>query len=79
MTYDPPYWADKRSYDEGFDDGGDSVVRRVRAAYEIRCLRVVAGTTMQTCGLNKGHIGGCATINATITVSRERLEEILDG
>lgn len=80
MVYDPPPWADKRSYDEGFEDGGDSAIARIRSAMKQRCGHAPFGWTAGVrCGLNKGHIGGCSPVPDTISITRERLEAILDG
>lgn len=54
---------------------------RIRAALEVRCGRpsLTRGGNPFDCALNKGHIGDCYPIHGTISVRKERLEEILNG
>ena len=61
-----------------FAEGVRSEHDRILAALKARCGGQLANDARR-CGLNKGHIGGCSPITATITVSRDRLEEILNG
>ena len=49
---------------------------RIRAALKVRCSGI---TVTGRCALNLGHIGGCYTQADTISITRERLEEILGG
>lgn len=81
MTYDIPPWADKDSYDAGFDDGREGETARIRAAIGQRCGldRITLAGIPFRCGLNKGHIGDCSAFSGTLTITRERLYEILDG
>lgn len=56
-------------------------IKRIRAAIEQRCGRdrISLGGNPFRCELNLGHIGDCSAFSGTLTITRERLEEILNG
>ena len=59
-----------------FGKNPDDVVRRIREELRHDCAgRVGSG---DPCRLNKGHIGGCSTFEGVVTVSIERISEILN-
>jgi hypothetical protein len=64
-------------YNEGYEEGVADTISRIRTALEERCNLTVGENP---CLLNRGHISGCSTrIAATISITKDRLEEILNG
>ena len=65
-----------------FAEGVQEERARIRAAFKQRCglhrQRIRDGAGFR-CGLNRGHIGDCSPVPDTISITRRRLEEILDG
>lgn len=61
--------------------GGDITAERERIREELRrgCRGIVHGATREPCKLNKGHIGGCSPFEGFVTVSIDRVMEILNG
>lgn len=62
-------------------DGSAEAERdRIRAELRRECGGKVGGFRVgEPCRLNKGHIGGCSTFEGVVTVSIERVMEILNG
>ena len=68
------------SWARGYDEGIEGERSRIRAAFKVRCgLNIEAAEHGIVCGLNRGHIGPCSRLALTISITRERFEEILNG